>query len=127
MSWTVARNEQTGHIETVYRGIISNKEVRLSTVAALKLAAPDKVEHFLSDLSEADSELSAVDICVIPDQWTELKANPANKVAVVVPGHGKMWRDGQFYEDVCVNRGWNVKVFANRDDALAWLGETDRQ
>lgn len=28
-----------------------------------------------------------------------------------------------FYEDVCQNRGWNMKVFDDYDQALKWLKE----
>ena len=57
----------------------------------------------------------------IPDQWDELQANRKNKVTLVVPDGGKTWRDAQFYENVCVNRGWNVKVFTQRKPAIDWL------
>lgn len=30
-------------------------------------------------------------------------------------------KDCYFYEDVCQNRGWNVKVFDNYEKAMNWL------
>jgi hypothetical protein len=29
--------------------------------------------------------------------------------------------DVQFYEDACRNRGWNVRLFTERERALEWL------
>ena len=121
MPWTVHVNSEFGYIQTVYRGVITVKEVKESTSEALAHAADDRPHLFLTDVVEADSALSAVDICAIPNQWTELKAHPANKLALLVPAQGKMWYDAQFYEDVCVNRGWNVKVFTQRSAAINWL------
>jgi hypothetical protein len=29
----------------------------------------------------------------------------------------------KFYETACKNRGFNVKIFTEREDAIAWLAE----
>lgn len=31
--------------------------------------------------------------------------------------------DMKFYENVCLNRGWNVKIFTDYDAAIDWLAE----
>ncbi len=29
--------------------------------------------------------------------------------------------DARFYEDACRNRGWDIRIFPDRESALAWL------
>ena len=43
--------------------------------------------------------------------------------AIVVPGSTLAAPDVQFYEDACRNRGWNVRLFPDRESAMAWLRE----
>ena len=41
------------------------------------------------------------------------------RIAIV---YSKLTEDEQFFENVAVNRGYQLRVFDNRDKALEWLG-----
>ena len=121
MAWKVQLDPKHGFIEIVFTGTITKKDSLDSTVAALKLATRERAHLFLSDVSAAASDLSALDICSIPSQWDALKANPEDKLALIVPQRGYLKSDGQFYEMACVNEGWKVKTFTSRIKAIEWL------
>ena len=121
MPWQVDRNEELDLIESVYTGPFTMKDVRDATAKALSLAIGNGPHLFLSDISGAHSELSVMDIYALPDQWEAAQSNRSNKLAVVVSGESLNPGDLQFYENVCKNRGWNVRVFEVRQAAVEWL------
>jgi len=121
MAWKIQIDPDSGIIQTVYNGTITVQDVRDQTVEALRLAAGEGSHLFLTDVHNADSGLSTLDIHEVPDQWDELQADQRNKLALVVPEVGKTWRDAQLYETLCVSRGWKVRVFVQRNSAIDWL------
>ncbi len=53
-----------------------------------------------------------------PDVYAGLGFSRDTKAALV---WNKLVKDFLFFENVCVNRGFNVKVFDNHEAALCWL------
>jgi hypothetical protein len=51
----------------------------------------------------------------------EMKLTRTSSIAVVTPKSKEGIRFTKFYETVCVNRGWDVKIFDEREDAIEWL------
>lgn len=45
------------------------------------------------------------------------------KEAILMPSLQASRQDVEFYETACLNRGFNVKVFRDRQAALDWLAE----
>jgi len=121
MAWKIQVDPEMGFIHTVYSGTLTERDVKESTVEALALAPGDGPRLFLTDVRDAESRLSTLDIYNVPKQWDALRADRRNKLALVVPGDKKIWSDAQFYETICNNRGWNVKVFAEQAPAIDWL------
>lgn len=121
MAWTVELNAEYGFIHTVFSGPIRNRDSNKAIEEALALAPGDGPHMFLTDVLNATSRLSVWDIYDIPAYWEDLGANRANRLALVVPAGGRMWEDAMFYENVCRNRGWQVTVFPQIQEAVAWL------
>ena len=121
MTWKIQVDAEFGFIHTVFGGTLTEQDSKDAIVEALTLARGSGPHLFLTDVLDADSQLSTLAIHDVPRQWDALQANRANKLALVVPEGGKMWSDAQFYETTCVNRGWDVKVFAKRKPAIDWL------
>ena len=48
-----------------------------------------------------------------------------SRVALVYPRSPKAKEAARFYETACINRGWNVRLFPERDDAIEWLTATE--
>ncbi len=74
----------------------------------------------LGDCSELEGGHSIVDLYglveIIAARWSGTL-----KEAVLMPQLVARREDVRFWENACVNRGLNVRVFADRDSAIAWL------
>ena len=57
----------------------------------------------------------------MPHFYDEVKGNRKSKIALILPPTGKIREDVIFYETVCRNRGWAVKAFDDRSEAIEWL------
>ena len=121
MVWRVEFNAEWGCIHSVYSGAFTKQDADEATAAALSLAPGDGPHLFLTDLLDADSKLSTVDIYSTPREWEIAGVSRAHRLALVVPEGGRMWNDAQFYETTCCNRGWQVKVFSCKQRAIDWL------
>jgi len=124
MPWQVERNPELGFIDVVYSGVVTNKDAQDTTAKALCLATGDGPHLFLSDLTDARSELSVSDIFELPKLWSAAGASRRNRLAVVVPEGAARPEDSRLYENVANNRGWNVRVFGTRQAAIEWFAES---
>jgi hypothetical protein len=67
-------------------------------------------------------QLSVVDILYLPEQkYAADKLDRKSRIAVLMPKDAAARKELQFYETVCLNRGWQVKIFNTKQEALAWL------
>ncbi len=57
------------------------------------------------------------------DAFEHLGLPRSLREALVLPPGSMTAADVQFYEDACRNRGWNMRIFPDREHALAWLAE----
>ena len=121
VTWEIELNAELGFIDTVFKGTITNQDSIDATLDALALASGKGPHMFLTDVLNAESQLSATEIYGVPRQWEALGANRANKLALVVPEGGSLWKDARFYETACRNEGWQVEVFSQRQEAIDWL------
>ena len=124
MPWTYERNTSLGLVEVFYTGEVTTRELQESTSALIELEKTDGLIRFLVDVTEMrlSSFTSLFDIFNIPaKQYEEEEADRDGRVAVFVPDHSEMLSVVKFYENACVNRGWMVKRFAERQEALEWL------
>ena len=48
---------------------------------------------------------------------------PRFREAVLLPLSPEMAREARGFETMCLNRGFEVRIFDDRSAALAWLGE----
>ncbi|MHC4249814.1 MAG: hypothetical protein ACYS9X_11865 [Planctomycetota bacterium] len=121
MPWRVEINRELGCIHTVYTGTVTKQDAIDATAEALSLAKEGRRNLFLSDFLNADPHISTLDIYDIPSEWGSAGANRANRLALVVPEGGRLWKDARFYESTCRNQGWNVRIFSCRQRAVDWL------
>lgn len=71
-------------------------------------------------------EVSILDLLNLPArQYVEESMSRRIRVAVVSPRMPEAQEKVRFYETVCLNRGWKVRLFKSRDDAIEWLTGTD--
>jgi len=72
----------------------------------------------LVDHSAATVSMSTTVSYSRPNEFKNLGFNNTSSGAIVFK---ELTQECYFYEDVCQNRGWNVKVFDNYNEAMDWL------
>ena len=60
-------------------------------------------------------------IWALADFLAKLPAGTFEREALLLPAAVAAVEDIRFYETTCRDRGLDVRVFADRDEALAWL------
>lgn len=77
-----------------------------------------KCERLLNDIREVELRLSTLDIYDIPELAIESGLSPRVRRALLVTSDQK---ESAFFETVSMNRGQNVRVFTDFDEAMSWL------
>lgn len=85
---------------------------------ALEVAQCNNCKHLLFDHRNATVEVKTLEGYDRPSVYEDIGFDRSVKLASLV----NMVDEGlKFYETVCYNRGWQMKVFGNYETALAWL------
>ena len=121
MTWDVRYLDDTNIIYIVNKGASTNQDYEEQTIKALELAKEHNTHLFLTDNSEATNKAAILEIFYLPALYDKLGAYKINKLGVIVPNTPYKNEDYKFYETLCKNRGWNVKLFHDKDDAIEWL------
>ena len=121
MAWDVRYLEDKNIICIVNKGPSTYQDYEEQTSKALELDKVHNTHLFLSDNSEATNVAEIMDIYKLPALYDELGSCRINKLAVIVPKFSDKNEAYEFYETICNNRGWNVKLFHDKQDAIEWL------
>jgi hypothetical protein len=122
MPWHIHYNPALRCIETVYTGGITALDMQESTSKGISLGRENDTNRFLLDATEAELSASFMDVYARPAiQYDAEGVDRVSRLAVVAPRSPRAREAIQFFETVCVNRGWGVKVFPSRQEALDWL------
>ena len=121
MAWKVEIDTDTGFIHTVYSGIVTKEDIIASMTETLKMLEGKGPQKIFTEWLDATSKLSTMEIFDIPGEWEAAGAYRGSVLAVVVPKDAQSLKDAKFYENTCCNRGWRVRVFTQRNDAIEWL------
>lgn len=121
MPWRVVSIPELGVIEVVYTGRVTWSEFEASTIEAVALAKEEGLSRFLSSLENADVTLSTADIYELPKLWEGAGSNRRTKLVTVVPDSSPLRREIDFHVTTAQNRGWQVHVASQRQEAIDWL------
>lgn len=121
MPWTIHFNPATQTVELAYTGVVSPKDLQEALVAALDLATKNQTSLFLADCTKMVGGHSVADLYFLISLFESSGFKREIKEAILLPSLQSSVEDVYFYETTCLNRGYNVKLFKKRDDALAWL------
>ena len=104
-------------------GEIRDEDARAQVVEAFYLLGQNRATGILADYSDAISEVSLAELYWLPDYAAVIGAPWDNRVAVVLPRTPYRLESFQFFELVCNNAGWNVKLFESNAAAENWLAQ----
>jgi hypothetical protein len=121
MAVTVRFDEDAGVIEMVFAGRSSLVDVQAAMTQAGTIGAEMLINRYLVDCREALGEGSAFDVLAVAEFLASVPVEVIEREAVLLPADAGAAEDMQFFETACRNRGLDVRVFGDRDEALAWL------
>ena len=122
MEWKIDINEEDKYIEVITSGI-ANKEDSLNMAKAIShTMKTNRITKALIDHSNLVSVTGAtIDIYNRPKLLKIIGLILRVKIAEVIkPDHIEHFK---FFETVCVNRGYKISVFQDKEKALSWLLE----
>lgn len=122
MSWHIAYDEALGVIHCVYAGHVTTADYEAGTLKTIALAKRHNTHLIFIDESELLSvDVSTMEIYQMPRFYEEADANRRSKWALILPPEGKVREDVEFYVTMCLNRGWYLKAFDDRQAGIDWL------
>lgn len=122
MAWNADYDTASGITTVTYRGMTPGDDLRAATSAAIGLGKTHGTWRFLIDVSEASLAVGAVEVFNLPaTQFPAENADRGSLMAVLLGATAREREIAAFYETVCLNRGWRVKLFEDRDEASRWL------
>ena len=123
MPWTVEYAPARGLVVITASGEIHDEDARAQTVEALYLLALNQAPGVVADYSDALSEVSLTELYWLPDYAAELSVPWDARIAVVLPRMRYRLESYQFFELVCKNAGYSVKLFETKEAAEDWVAQ----
>ena len=124
MPWRVHYHPDQMIVEAAYWGDTSATDIRDATIEAIKTVKKQQATRGLVDCLKQTSTASIVDLYDLPELYEEQGLTRSIRIAFVEPTKPELRDLAEFYDNVCVNRGWHLRRFATRDDAVNWLVST---
>ncbi|MEM7797516.1 MAG: hypothetical protein AAF579_24040 [Cyanobacteria bacterium P01_C01_bin.118] len=120
MSFTIRYNPDINAVETNFRGIVTENEIQAQVQANHEIAANNATSLAIVNVTHATLQLSITFIYGLPELCETLGARRPVRMAIV---NRNEQNDNliEFYRLVSQNRGWNVEIFSNQEQAQVWL------
>jgi hypothetical protein len=91
--------------------------------AAMALHQSTGYFRYLADCTEMTGGHTVFDLYNVVANLENYQIDPRTKEALLTVPSSATAGDVRFYETAAVNRGFTVKLFTDREAALAWLSE----
>jgi hypothetical protein len=121
MPWKLIHLEAEGVVETVYEGALTFSELEEAIRANAAARAEHGIRWFLADCRGLSAGGSLTDVYRLPALFERLGLGRDWKEAILLPAMPAAEDEMRFYETVTLNQGYQVRIFASREEALAWL------
>lgn len=120
MEWDIVINEEHQYVEVITRGI-ADKDSSLNMVKAIANETKDrKFKKILIDHHNLERVVGSImDIYERPKLLKESGTTPIIKIALIIKA--EHWEHFKFFETVCVNQGFTVSIFQDKEKAMSWL------
>ncbi|MFI5398451.1 MAG: hypothetical protein ACHQ9S_23200 [Candidatus Binatia bacterium] len=123
MPWTATFIAEFGIVETTHAGRLTPEELREAVAATLGLASERKTHRYLGDCTGLEHGASVSDTYALTRFYETLPIDRLSKEAILLPASQDAETDMRFYETLTRNRGFDVRVFRTRQEAISWLVE----
>lgn len=120
MDYQIAYDSDNGLIRIVLVGKGTQEEVKTVVMTCLQLAQTHQCRNFLLDARELvgeDSPVNAYQIAQLYEQVVDRRF----REAIIAPRDGVTAASMAFFETAAQNRGFQVQLFQEESEAIAWL------
>ena len=107
-----------GFIRAVYRGKAEYDVTRNMLREMVQLALTTKTERVLFDMRESDSSSYYISTIRHAEEAPSLGIDRSFRMALLGSKDNPMLK---YFEDVAVNRGFQVRAFVDEPESLGWL------
>lgn len=121
MSWKIEHQAVENIVRVTAEGIVTAEDAFAQTVEGVQLIVSLKASGVLVDYSSAILEMPVTDIYKLPDMFDAGGLPHWTKIAIVLPADPENMHKYTFFDDTATNRGFQVKLYWERSQALAWL------
>ena len=108
-------------VETVYAGHVGREDLERLAQQTFELAQAHGATRVLSNCERLQGGHTYADLMHVAMTYAPRAARDAVREAVVLPVDPASTAAIRFWETAAANRGLNVRLFSDRDAALAWL------
>lgn len=122
-SWLVHYLGDLGLVELRYRGRIDGDIVLQASSARIDMGRKMDCARFLIDCEEVTAAEDTADAIYerVTKTYHYFQADPDSRFGVILPADPGVGWFVKFFEKVGRERGWNVRLFDNRAETIAWL------
>ena len=125
MKWEFHYHKEPDYLEVIVSGALSNNELNQMAIERWNELRKFDCKKVLFDFTQITNILSTVELYHRPEQSEKVGVLRKNYTAAVVPEI--YLQDFQFMETVYQNRGFDLNVFTNREDAITYLANANRK
>ena len=120
MKWKIVAHEEEKYVEVITSGVADGDNTRSMARAIAQAMKTQRVNRALIDHRNIESVTgSNMDVYHRPKVFRLLGVIWGIKIAEIIkPEYEEHFR---FFEGVCRNLGYQLSVFNEKDEALAWL------
>lgn len=123
MSWSATLSSDLPIIETRYVGVMTPSELSDAVQETLRLVQTSGRTLLVGDCSQLVGGHSITDLYRLAASLEASGMVNKLKEAVLLPSVPEANETAEFWETVSHNRGMDVRLFSDRQSALAWLFE----
>lgn len=123
MSWRVVHLKSRNVIKTEYSGTLSIPEIKKAIEKSFGLGKKNNIMHYLWDCTGMNNNqpYSVLDTYKLGEFFEIIDIDKSIKEAIVMPDSPELIDCLRFFETTTLNRGYNIKVFMNEEEAMEWL------
>ena len=120
MPFSVRYNAELNALEISFSGVVNEADIQAQILESCAISAKYKTSYAISSFTAATLTVSLVFIYDIPELCESMGATRPVRLALINLNkeNAEML---SFYQLVSQNRGWNVKIFCDAEQAKAWL------
>ena len=124
MPWSMEFTDEGRILKVLIQGRISSSEVAEITRESVAAAVKTQVTRIVLDCADAKMDVPILDVYKLPDLYSAQGLSRQVHAAVIMSREGYRREIYEFYEDVCRNRGYFVRLFEQEQDAWNWVRES---